>query len=518
MSEDKFDKRLKQKLESHNSEADAFEIWSAIDKQVDKINAENGKSKKRLFPWWFWGVGLMVAITTCLFLSRSNENNSGLSLSKDNQTEASPSEVKPATEFYQGNLIKEVREEQNVGAVMSKINQNNSTSQNEIKGTTIESFKSINGNTLVNEVINKADRSPQKNNVDLNLKGRNQAIISTPNLNINDKVIKLDNDSNKTVRSESRKTIASKLKNTTQKEQTATAAWSKTNTIGILLPTLSKYFPKSPQSFALKQAVITNFEEEEIVNVENEESNENDSRNNNKNWRFSVNLESGYSRIGRQLKSKSNDEDAWLQQRLGAEKPLEAIHAAFLIGGHHKSGFSIQTGIELTQINERFSIEENYTDTIVNENGILAYLPNAYKDTVAVYGRTEDYNHITRIRKEYNQYRFFEIPVLVGYDLEKENWSLGLRVGVNLNLNLKTNGIAYNEFGEISDLSETDYKSKLGLAYQLSINGAYNFTDNFRIYVGPRFYYNPKNMLENSNTLEQRYRLVGLTVGAQYRW
>ena len=539
MKENKFDKQLHDELQSFESNVDVSDIWSTLDHKLDDIN--DSKKKKRRLPFFWWWTGLAVAglIAISFYLTKDNISKSDTFLSEnssanntvkkdiENKSLNATFESKKEIDFAKNkNTItrenqdlkstsKTIKPQSNQGNIIaSTANTKQATSNNQINSKNTKNF--IENKTATKNITDKttitAKNEPTSSSIKTNTSNNKNTV--TPNLT----TIQIQEAANQPVTDTS---IPSKIKTTQNlanedQNNSSNPNHNQLNNNTLNPDTTPNNFPtdKKPNDLNQPQQAV----------IKTETNPANDQENNDetpilkpKKWQALFSIHSGVSFINRTFKSSSIGSEPLIEQRSSSEKPLEAIHFSALAGVQHKSGFSIQSGLEVSQINERFLSIQNYSDTIVDENGIFAYTINPYLDTIAIYDRVENIKNFSHTRKEFNQYRLYNLPILLGYQKQKNNWSLGIQAGVIFNLRLKTKGITLNESGQFEDLNMNQYKSKLGLAYELSINGNYHLTKSFHLSLSPRLQYFPNSFLENNDKLEQSYRLFGLHFGLHYK-
>ena len=109
-------------------------------------------------------------------------------------------------------------------------------------------------------------------------------------------------------------------------------------------------------------------------------------------------------------------------------------------GVKHQSGLTFSTGIHYTQIMERFQFRGSTFKQVFVENGISSYEITINMDTIPIYSDFEYTQEIIHNKDYLNQYRLFEIPLLVGYQKDYEKWAWGIQTGIFANISMQTIG------------------------------------------------------------------------------
>ncbi|MEM1320013.1 MAG: hypothetical protein AAGG75_07120 [Bacteroidota bacterium] len=209
-----------------------------------------------------------------------------------------------------------------------------------------------------------------------------------------------------------------------------------------------------------------------------------------------------------------------LEQREQTESPLEAIQLGILLNRQFKSGFEISAGLHFTRITERFDYNTTLTQ-VDSIEGIVAYHIQLNGDTIPEFGQVAVTTETMIRKKFFNRYQLIDIPIMLGYRLEANNFTLGLRAGVMANVALFTRGRILGDDGLDVNIknSENDlFKSNVTFSYYVSFMTAYEIAPGIQLQFAPYAHFYPRSFTGSANPLSQKYTLVGLNAGIRYQF
>ena len=172
-------------------------------------------------------------------------------------------------------------------------------------------------------------------------------------------------------------------------------------------------------------------------------------------------------------KSLTGSYTAYINDRKNTESSLLSYSMGARLGYLYK-GYSIKSGFDYSNINEKFhiiirNVKSTQTiitiDTIMNSDGTYTIR----RDTTLKeqYGEEEI--------KRYNTYRTINLPIIAGYNVKYYKHSFGINAGVLFNLAFRRNGYILSEEGkiiEIKDDNNTIFEDKIGLSIYVSHLGS----------------------------------------------
>jgi hypothetical protein len=178
------------------------------------------------------------------------------------------------------------------------------------------------------------------------------------------------------------------------------------------------------------------------------------------------------------------------------------------------SGVSFRTGLNISKAEERFDYVKERQEIMI----IIKDKNNVPIDTIT------EFKIITE--KRYNKYEFYDVPLVVGYEVNLKDFILTVNGGLGLN-------VAFNQKGEIysPDLSgkynlsggnSTDgvykvFRSKAGVSVLGSFGLNYKISSRWSLIAEPSFRYYIKSLSDPSYPLAQNFGSFGLMAGLRYR-
>lgn len=207
-----------------------------------------------------------------------------------------------------------------------------------------------------------------------------------------------------------------------------------------------------------------------------------------------------------------------LSRKDSSESLRPGFSAGFRIVKPLNDNFSIKTGLQYSQINERFTYRtenETRTTTVVTVRSII----RAPGDTLFV----RDTSTLTQIGYKTNtvknRFRSLDIPILASYQVGNDDLSIGLTTGVMVNLSSWYQGVILDSSLTTVPLSkETNmvYKSNIGLGLYAGITVTKRINYNTQLFFEPYFRYNLSNMTNPDAAFNQRFSIGGLAMGLRF--
>lgn len=180
--------------------------------------------------------------------------------------------------------------------------------------------------------------------------------------------------------------------------------------------------------------------------------------------------------------------------------------------------FLVKTGLQYTQINEKFTYrteDEVKTTTVISVRTII----RGPGDTL----RISDTSTVTQVgfktNSIKNRYRSFDIPVTVGYQFGNDNLKLGINAGVIFNISSWYQGVILDSSlaaVPISKGSNQVYKNNIGLGLYGGISLLKKIGDNTQLFFEPYFRYNLSGITSGQASYQQKFSLGGLSIGLRY--
>jgi hypothetical protein len=172
-----------------------------------------------------------------------------------------------------------------------------------------------------------------------------------------------------------------------------------------------------------------------------------------------------------------------------------------------KNGLSIRTGLNYSQINERFKyVKGNVTHNI--------YITNTAGDTTGTYVERG-----TQYQQSTNKYRSLDIPLVAGYELGNGRIHANVNAGVMINILSRQKGYVLDPSGIPVDISTGknnsvySYKTNAGVSFLGSFSVYYKLNDKFHVLAEPYLRYGLSPITKTDISLKQKNHTAGLRVG-----
>jgi hypothetical protein len=198
---------------------------------------------------------------------------------------------------------------------------------------------------------------------------------------------------------------------------------------------------------------------------------------------------------------------AYIAQR----KASTGIHYAFSAGARYTkvfgSGISFRTGLNYSQINERFIAFNGFIlERFVQVNSI--------GDTIANYTTAT-----VQYKKSNNIYRSIDIPIQAGFEFGNGRLHTNLSAGALINIRSRQTGNALEPNGNVINLSDAkanskyQYKSNVGISFLGSVSFYYKLNEKLHLMAEPYLRYSLSPMTKSEITFSQKFHTAGLRLG-----
>lgn len=214
----------------------------------------------------------------------------------------------------------------------------------------------------------------------------------------------------------------------------------------------------------------------------------------------------------RQLQPRDPEFEEYVNTREETESNLYAFSGALRLSLVSDKGLALRTGLNYSQINERFSYingSEEIIETINNYDQAGNIIST---DTIVRIG--------TRRKVTQNHYRMLDIPFLLGYELTANKLKVSVNGGAYLNLLFRQKGdfLSPQDLQPVRfDSGDPDaypaFKQQAGLGWYGSVGFAYQAGHNLQLVVEPHIKVYPKSVTRDQYGVQQRYMTTGLFIG-----
>lgn len=222
----------------------------------------------------------------------------------------------------------------------------------------------------------------------------------------------------------------------------------------------------------------------------------------------------------RQLKGVSEMDQALVDRRLVAEKPLEAWSFSLDIRRDFGQGFFIQGGLRHHFSYESFTDEYEKTYDKVLEDQLTQIIQRADGSTTEVRGDVSVQVKETTSNLMYNQQSLTEIPFILGIEVLKARKSgVNLSLGGIYGLIHRKDGQAFantDGLGEYASLQSLNYRSASIWGGQLQMDVFQEVAPQFQLFGGIQLK-SYLNMAEQKAYFSERQNSLNLALGLRFR-
>ena len=225
----------------------------------------------------------------------------------------------------------------------------------------------------------------------------------------------------------------------------------------------------------------------------------------------------------RSFELKTQELNDYIDARNNTESTLYSFSASLRISYISSSGLGVKTGLNYSQINEKFVYldpDASLIRTIITiDTLIVGGVPTVVSDTSTI--RIPGSLDITT----FNRYRFFDIPILATYEAPlNDKFYYAVNAGALINL-------AFSQKGRFLDPSEMPvwftrgrpdrfdaFTSSAGLSLFGSLGLHYHLNDHLDIILEPNFRFYLGSLTTETYPLEQKWFTFGLSHGIRYKF
>lgn len=222
----------------------------------------------------------------------------------------------------------------------------------------------------------------------------------------------------------------------------------------------------------------------------------------------------------RNMSLKNSDKFAYMDKRENTEFPFFSYSAGTRFGIGWESGIAFKSGLDYTQINEKFI----YTDPNSIQKKTITLIKYIYDSNFNVVDSTKTVEEVeipgSNKIVNYNKYRFVDIPVLFQYTIPgKKRLSYSITAGPYINISFTQSGKILSEDNKnLLDISDKKiYKDNIGLSLYTALAINYQLTKTTQIVFEPNIRYIPNSISQLQNPIDQKYLIASIAAGFRYK-
>ena len=231
-------------------------------------------------------------------------------------------------------------------------------------------------------------------------------------------------------------------------------------------------------------------------------------------WSFFVDVMASPDFAFRTLEAADPELEAYVNSRNESERWQYAFSGSLRLSMVSDNGMAIRTGINYSQINEKF--------TYFNGTEVITTTKNVYNSEGEITGVDTVVEIGARYKVSHNRYQMLDIPFLLGYEFDHNKLRFSANAGAYLNLLFKQRGdlLSPHDLAPVSiDSSNPDalpaFKQQVGLGWYGSLGIAYQLNYGTQLLVEPHFKIFPKSVTQGQFGVNQRYATAGIFIGVR---
>lgn len=220
----------------------------------------------------------------------------------------------------------------------------------------------------------------------------------------------------------------------------------------------------------------------------------------------------------RQLVYKDPDMIEYAERRRSTEAYSFAFSAGFRLNAHFKGGLALRSGLIYTDIVEKLTYADPDAevrrvitvsiDTIYNPPDVIIMVDTL---SIAEFGQYD--------KVGYNNYRFYDVPLILGYELDRGRWIVSLNTGMMLNIGTSRRGNMLDPSANLVSIhsSRPDgypaFRTKVGTSLLMSLGVNYAIRPKLHLLLEPQLRVWMRPLTLKEYPVDQKYVNLGLAMG-----
>ena len=185
-----------------------------------------------------------------------------------------------------------------------------------------------------------------------------------------------------------------------------------------------------------------------------------------------------------------------------------------------ENGLSFRAGFLFSQVTELFDFYDPEAEVEVLTNVAIDTIINAPMDTTFIWDTISIVQTGERIKKTYNRYKYFDFPVMIGFEKDlNRKWMANVNTGMSINILSWQKGDFLSPLNEPVNFEDNQqvFKDRVGLSLIGSIGINYKISRYLQWVIEPHFKYYLKPITVDNFPVEQQYFNVGIYTGIRLK-
>jgi hypothetical protein len=206
---------------------------------------------------------------------------------------------------------------------------------------------------------------------------------------------------------------------------------------------------------------------------------------------------------------------------LDERKSSQSYRPGFRAGAQLKylfhNGFFVKGGIEYGVAREKFRYRTETTSVEIVPNQLIGIFIDTNGDTIKTYGNAPVTTIATKNWRIKNAYKSIDIPLSIGYQINRGKFFYSIEAGVINNINFGFKGMLLDT--SFTPVQAQDYfRNKIGLAYTGGVTAGYALRPELNIFLRASFKKYTKLINSIENPVDQKYTAIGTGIGLEYKF
>lgn len=216
--------------------------------------------------------------------------------------------------------------------------------------------------------------------------------------------------------------------------------------------------------------------------------------------------------------SRTSGNSAYLQHKDSTSNMQLSYTFGLRIGALLGEHFVIKTGLQYSQVNEKFNYtKKNATRTVAVVT--RRTLPDANGVERTVLDTSKLIQVGSQYKLNYNHYKSLDLPLIIGYQTAGERFKASFNTGIILNIKTTYQGDILDPSLNAVDINSNNfYKSSTGVSLYLGLGLSSKLNNNFQLFTEPYLRYRLTNMTGAYQPFSQKINVGGLSLGLRYNF
>ncbi|NNL93618.1 MAG: hypothetical protein HKO66_15355, partial [Saprospiraceae bacterium] len=210
------------------------------------------------------------------------------------------------------------------------------------------------------------------------------------------------------------------------------------------------------------------------------------------------------------------ENSSYLEERKNSQSYMPSYRAGLQGKYLFDNGLYVKAGIELAEVRERFTHRLVDTTVMIQPNQLISYYISSPGDTTFIYGNAPVTTITVKNWNVKNSYQSLDIPILLGYQVKKDQWTYGFEAGVIYNLRLSTKSLLLDPTSTPESVPEY-FRDNIDLSLTGGLTVGYAIKPKINLLMLAHFKRNLSPINTSVDLISQKFTHFGLGVGLEFK-